>query len=276
MLIERFHTSERKACALVGLSRTAWRYQPMVRDDEAPFRAEVVRLACTYGRYGYRMIAGLMRNAGWQHATEDRVRRIWGEEGLKVPDKQHPRGRLWLNDGSCLRLRPERRNHVWSYDFVLIRDIYGSKIRMLTMIDEYSRVCLAVHCARRIGANEVIEQLANAMIVHGIPEHIRSDNGPEFIANRLRDWLAHIGVKTAYIEPGSPWENGYCESFNGTLRNELLDGEIFYGVKEAQALVNQWVRHYNTTRPHSSLGYMPPAPEVRVNLAIQNLQPMTH
>lgn len=248
----------------------------MVRDDEAPFRAEVVRLACTYGRYGYRMIAGLMRNAGWQHATEDRVRRIWGEEGLKVPDKQHPRGRLWLNDGSCLRLRPERRNHVWSYDFVLIRDIYGSKIRMLTMIDEYSRVCLAVHCARRIGANEVIEQLANAMIVHGIPEHIRSDNGPEFIANRLRDWLAHIGVKTAYIEPGSPWENGYCESFNGTLRNELLDGEIFYGVKEAQALVNQWVRHYNTTRPHSSLGYMPPAPEVRVNLAIQNLQPMTH
>ena len=276
MLMERFHASERKACDLVGLSRTAWRYQPMLREDEAPFRAEVIRLACTYGRYGYRMIAGLMRNAGWQQATQDRVRRIWKEEGLKVPDKQHPRGRLWLNDGSCLRLRPEHRNHVWSYDFVLIRDIYGSKIRMLTMIDEYSRTCLAIHCARHIGANEVIEQLANAMIVHGIPEHIRSDNGPEFIANRLRDWLAHIGVKTAYIEPGSPWENGYCESFNGTLRNELLDGEIFYGVREAQALVDQWVRHYNTTRPHSSLGYKPPAPEVRVTIPNLNLQPMMH
>jgi len=276
MLIERYRASERKACDLVGLSRTAWRYQPLVRDDKAPFRAEIIRLACTYGRYGYRMIAGLMRNAGWQQATQDRVRRIWKEEGLKVPDKQHPRGRLWLNDGSCLRLRPEHRNHVWSYDFVLIRDINGRKIRMLTMIDEYSRTCLVVHCARRIGADEVIEQLANAMIVHGMPEHIRSDNGPEFIANRLRDWLAHVGVKTAYIEPGSPWENGYCESFNGTLRDELLDGEIFYGLKEAQALVNQWVRHYNTTRPHSSLGYKPPAPEAIVRIPIQNLQPMIH
>lgn len=276
MLMDRFQASERKACALVGLSRTAWRYQPLVRDDEAPFRAEVIRLACTYGRYGYRMIAGLMRNAGWQLAKESRVRLIWKEEGLKVPDKQHPRGRLWLNDGSCLRLRPEHRNHVWSYDFVLIRDIYGSKIRMLTMIDEFSRQCLVVHCARHIGANEVIEQLANAMIVHGIPAHIRSDNGPEFIANRLRDWLAHVGVRTAYITPGSPWENGYCESFNGTLRNELLDGEIFYGVKEAQILVNQWVRHYNTTRPHSALGYRPPAPEALIKTSVQNLHPMMH
>jgi len=276
MLVDRFHASERKACALVGLSRTAWRYQPLVRDDEAPFRAEVIRLACTYGRYGYRMIAGLMRNAGWQLATQDRVRRIWQEEGLKVPDKQHPRGHLWLNDGSCLRLRPEHRNHVWSYDFVLIRDIRGHKIRMLTMIDEFSRQCLVVHCARRIGADTVIEQLANAMIVHGIPVHIRSDNGPEFIANRLRNWLEQIGVKTAYITPGSPWENGYCESFNGTLRNELLNGEIFYGIKEAQALVNQWVRHYNTTRPHSSLGYKPPAPEAVIKTSVQNLHPMMH
>lgn len=274
--MERFSTSERKACALVGLSRTAWRYQPLVRDDEAPFRAEVIRLACSYGRYGYRMIAGLMRNAGWQQATEDRVRRIWKEEGLKVPDKQKPRGHLWLNDGSCLRLRPERRNHVWSYDFVLVRDAYGRKIRMLTMIDEYSRTCLIVHCARRIGADEVIEQLANAMIVHGIPEHIRSDNGPEFIATRLRNWLQHVGVKTAYIEPGSPWENGYCESFNGTLRDEMLNGEIFYGVREAQAMVNQWVQHYNTTRPHSSLGYKPPAPEARINASFQNLHPTMH
>jgi putative transposase len=276
MLIERFRTSERQACSLVGLSRTAWRYQPLERDDEAPFRAEIIRLACSYGRYGYRMIAGLMRNAGWQEATPDKVRRIWEEEGLKVPEKQHPRRRLWLNDGSCLRLRPEYRNHVWSYDFVMVRDVQGKSIRMLTMIDEYSRMCLVVHCARKIGADDVIEQLANAMIVHGIPEHIRSDNGPEFIAIRLREWLQHIGVKTAYIEPGSPWENGYCESFNGTLRDELLNGEIFYGVKEAQVLVNQWVHHYNTTRPHSSLGYKPPAPEARIQNLVQHLQPEMH
>ena len=135
---------------------------------------------------------------------------------------------------------------------MLVRDVYGRKIRMLTLIDEYSRTCLVVHCAGHIGANEVIEQLANVMIVHGIPQYIRSDNGPEFIASRLRDWLAHIGVKTAYIEPGSPWENGYCESFNGTLRNELLDGDIFYGVQGAQVLVDQWVRHYNTCLLYTS------------------------
>jgi len=184
MLIDRYHRSERKACALVGLSRTAWRYQSLVRDDEHPFRAEVIRLASHYGRYGYRMIAGLMRNVGWQTATADRVRCIWREEGLKIPAKQPPRGRLWLNDGSCLRLRPEYRNHVWSYDFVLVRDAYGNKIRMLTMIDEFSRICLNIHCSRRIGANEVIEPLANAMITHGIPSYIRSDNGPELIANK--------------------------------------------------------------------------------------------
>ncbi len=276
MLMDRYCASERKACDLVGLSRTAWRYMPQVRDDEAPFRAEVIRLACTYGRYGYRMIAGLMRNAGWQQATPDRVARIWQEEGLKVPDQQQPRGRLWLNDGSCIRLRPERRNHVWSYDFVLVRDAYGRKIRMLTLIDEFSRACLIVHCARRIGADDVIEQLTNAMVVHGIPSYIRSDNGPEFVATRLREWLQHVDVKTAYIEPGSPWENGYCESFNGTLRDELLNGEIFYGVREAQAIVNQWVRHYNTIRPHSSLGYKPPAPEARLMASIQNLHPIMH
>jgi transposase InsO family protein len=276
MLIERYQTSERNACVLVGLSRTAWRYQPLPRDEETPLRAEVIRLACTYGRYGYRMIAGLMRNAGWQQASEERVRLIWKEEGLKVPAKQPPRGRLWLADGSCLRLRPEYRNHVWSYDFVVVRDAYGTKIRMLTMIDEYSRTCLIVHCARHIGADEVIEQLANAMIVHGIPKHIRSDNGPEFVANRLREWLQHVGVQTVYIEPGSPWENGYCESFNGTLRDELLNGEIFYSVKEAQALVDQWVRHYNTVRPHSSLGYKPPAPEVRLASASPSASAMMH
>ena len=204
MLIARFNVSERLACHLVGLSRATLRYQPIVRDDEKPFRAEVIRLACMYGRYGYRMIAGLMRNGGWQQASTERVRRIWREEGLKVPTSHKPRGRLWLNDSSCMRLQATHRNHVWSYDFVLIRDAYGRKIRLLTLLDEYSRACLTVHCARHIGANEVIEQLSKVMILHGIPEYIRSDNGPEFIANKLRQWLETVGVKTAYIEPGSP------------------------------------------------------------------------
>ncbi|MEA9602826.1 DDE-type integrase/transposase/recombinase, partial [Polynucleobacter sp. MG-28-Ekke-A2] len=152
------------------------RYMPLPRDDEEPLRAEVIRMASTYGRYGYRFIAGMMRNAGWGQATTAKVARIWRQEGLKIPQKQPPRGRLWLSDGSCMRLRANHPNHVWSYDFVFIRDAYGGKIRMLTMIDEFTRKCLTIHCARRIGSIQVIEQLANAMITHGIPEHIRSDN----------------------------------------------------------------------------------------------------
>ena len=169
-----------------------------------------------------------------------------------------------------MRLRATYPNHVWSYDFVFIRDAYGGKIRMLTMIDEFSRRCLTIHCARRIGSIQVIEQLANAMVVHGIPEYIRSDNGPEFIAKDLRKWLSGIGVKTAYIEPGSPWENGFCESFNGTFRDNLLNGELFYSLKEARVVVGEWVKHYNHVRPHSALGYRPPAPQTQVPKIIHN------
>ena len=140
---------------------------------------------------------------------------------------------------------------------------------MLTMIDEFSRKCLTIHCARRIGSVQVIEQLANAMIENGIPEYIRSDNGPEFIAKELRAWLSTIGVKTAYITPGSPWENGFCESFNGTFRDNLLDGEIFYSLQEAKVVVEEWVKHYNHERPHSALGYRPPAPQVQIPKIIQ-------
>ena len=268
--MDKYQISERSACGLVGLSRTTWRHLPIPRDDETPMRTEVIRLASTYGRYGYRTIAGLMRNAGWLSATSAKVARIWREEGLKVPQKQPPRGRLWLNDGSCMRLRATHPNHVWSYDFVFIRDAYGGKIWMLTMIDEFSRRCLTIHCARRIGSIQVIEQLANAMVVHGIPEYIRSDNGPEFIAKDLRKWLSGIGVKTAYIEPGSPWENGFCESFNGTFRDNLLNGELFYSLKEARVVVGEWVKHYNHVRPHSALGYRPPAPQTQVPKIIHN------
>ena len=172
-----------------------------------------------------------------------------------------------------MRLRATYSNHVWSFDFVFIRDAYGGKILMLTLIDEFSRKCLTIHCTRRIGSIQVIEQLANSMIIHGIPKHIRSDNWPEFIAKDLRKWLSGIRVKTAYIAPGSPRESGFCESFNGAFRDNLLDGENFYSLQEAKVVLGEWVKHYNHERPHSSLGYRPPAPQVQVPRIIQN-QPM--
>ena len=190
----------------------------------------------------------------------DRVRRIWRREGLKVPKKQRPRGRLWLNDGSCIRLRPERRNHVWSYDFVAAKTHDGRTLRLMTLIDEHTRECLAIRVARRINGFGVIETFADVMLERGIPEHVRSDNGPEMTAKVVRAWFQKLGARTLFIEPGSPWENGYCESFNGKLRDELLNGEIFYSLKEAKIVIEKWRKHYNTKRPHSALGYRPPAP----------------
>ena len=200
-----------------------------------------------------------MNRAGFQ-VGKDRVQRIWRREGLKVPQKQRPRSRLWLNDGSCVRLRPEHRNHVWSYDFVSAMTHDGRNLRLLTLLDEFSRECLAIRVARRLGRYEVIETLAEVMTVRGVPMHIRSDNGPEFLAKELRQWLAQVGCTTLYIEPGSPWENGYCESFNGKLRDECLNGEIFYSLREAQVVIESWRVEYNTVRPHSALAYRPPAP----------------
>jgi putative transposase len=231
----------------------------LYRTDEDALTREIVELASEYGRYGYRRITALLRDRGWP-VGKDRVQRIWRREGLKVPQKQRRRGRLWLNDGSCLRRRPERANHVWSYDFVSGKTHDGRTLRMLTLIDEYTRECLAIGVARRLGRYEVIEALAEVMLYRGIPEHIRSDNGPEFVAKELRGWLAKLGTGTLYIEPGSPWENGYCESFNGKLRDECLNGEIFYSLKEAQVVIEKWRVVYNTLRPHSALGYKPPAP----------------
>jgi len=190
-----------------------------------------------------------------------RVERIWRREGLKVPKKQPKRGRLWLNDGSCLRLRPEYRNHVWSYDFVMARTSNGRPLRMLNIIDEYTRECLCIKVARKITAQDVLEELFDLIVEKGLPDHIRSDNGPEFTAKAVREWLSKIGVKTLFIEPGSPWENGYIESFNGKFRDELLNGEIFTTLLEARVLIENWRREYNQIRPHSSLGYRPPAPQ---------------
>ena len=223
--------------------------------------ADITALAIQYGRYGYRRITALLWERGWR-VNVKRVARIWRCEGLKVPAKQPKRGRLWLNDGSCVRLRPEYPNHVWSYDFVEDRTHDGRKYRMLNVIDEFTRECITIRVNRRLKATDVIDVLSDLFILRGVPTHIRSDNGPEFIARALREWIAAVGAKTAYIMPGSPWENGYCESFNSKLRDELLNGEIFYTLKEAKIVIEGWRHHYNTVRPHSSLGYKPPAPEV--------------
>jgi len=254
------HVSERRACAALGQHRSTQRKVPRGRDDEERLTADTIEFARQYGRYGYRKIAGLLAQAGWL-VNDKRVERIWRREGLKVPKRQPKRGRLWLNDGSCIRLRPEHRNHVWSYDFVEDRTHDGRKYRMLNVIDEFTHECLAIRINRKLKAIDVIDVLSDLFILRGIPGHIRSDNGPEFVAKAVRDWITAVGAKTAYIMPGSPWENGYCESFNSKLRDELLNGEIFYTLEEARVIIERWRRHYNTVRPHSSLGYKPPAPE---------------
>jgi putative transposase len=220
-------------------------------------------LATRYGRYGYRRITALLNERGWK-VNRKRVERIWRREGLKVPQKQPKRGRLWLNDGSCIRLRPEHKDHVWSYDFVTARTADGRAFRTLIIIDEYTRECLAILVGRRLTSEDVIDQLFNLFVLRGVPEHIRSDNGPEFTAKSIRKWLERLGVKTLFIEPGSPWENGYIESFNGKLRDELLNREIFTTLIEAKVLIADWRKEYNQVRPHSALGYRPPAPEAKM------------
>ena len=230
------------------------------KNDEDHLRGEITRLACRYGRYGYRRITALLRNGGWR-VNHKRVERIWREEGLKVPQKQPKRRRLWLNDGSCIRLRPERRHHVWSYDFMSERTSDSRPLRFLNVIDEYTRESLCIYAARKITSFNVIEELAELFLTRGLPDYIRSDNGPEFVSKAIRGWLNRLGVKTLFIEPGSPWENGYIESFNGKFRDELLNREVFDTVTEARILSQWWRKEYNQTRPHSSLGYRPPAPE---------------
>ncbi len=257
---ERLGVSERRACRVLGQARATQRRRLRARDDEEALVGEVTDLASRFGRYGYRTVTGLLRLSGWC-VNKKRVERIWKQEGLKVPQKQPKRGRLWLNDGSCVRLRPQRPNHVWSYDFVHDRTHNGRPLKILTVIDEYTRECLSLRVERRMRSEQVLETLAGLFIYRAVPDHIRSDNGPEFTALAVRDWLDKVGVNTLFITPGSPWENGYNESFNGTLRDQFLNGEIFYTLHEAKVLLERWRWHYNHVRPHSSLGYKPPAPE---------------
>jgi transposase InsO family protein len=247
---------------VLGQARATQRLRPLISGEESRLVADIISLATKYGRYGYRRITAMLNNSDndWQ-VNHKRVERIWRQEGLKMPKKQPKRGRLWLNDSSCIRLRPEHKNHVWSYDFVTARTADGRAFKMLTIIDEYTRECLAILVERRLTSVDVIDKLYELFLFRGVPEHIRSDNGPEFTAKAICQWLGRMGVKTLFIEPGSPWENGYIESFNGKLRDELLNREIFTTLTEAKVLIADWRKEYNQVRPHSAKGYKPPAPE---------------
>ena len=256
---EVLDVSERRVCRVLGQHRSTQRYKKRIAEDEEILSERIVALASEYGRYGYRRITAMLRQEGWR-VNHKRVERIWRKEGLKVPEKQPKRGRLWLTDGSIVRLRAEFPKHVWSYDFMEDRTHNGVKFRILNIIDEFTRECLAVRVGRSLTHQVVIEVLTELFCVHGVPVHIRSDNGSEFTAKRVRAWLKRLDVKPLFIEPGSPWENGYIESFNGKMRDELLAREIFYSLKEAQLLIEMWRKQYNTVRPHSALGYRPPAP----------------
>jgi transposase InsO family protein len=258
--VAKLRVSERRACRVLGQARTTQRRRPKERSDENRLTRRVMELAYCYGRYGYRRITAMLQREGWR-VNHKRVERIWRREGLKVPAKQPKRGRLWLADGSCIRLRPTHRDHVWSYDFIFDRTRDGRALKVMTVIDEYTRECLALRVERSLDSEDVLEVLDDIFVRRGVPEHIRSDNGGEFTAAAVRAWLDALEVKPLYIEPGSPWENGYVESFHGRLRDELLNGEIFDTLWEAQVLLEQWRREYNTVRPHSALGYRPPAPE---------------
>jgi len=271
-LQEELQMSERRVCRVLEQPRSTQRQEPIVTIRELTLRAEIIRLACKYGRYGYRRIAEKLQMDGWR-VNHKCVERIWRQEGLKVPQKQPKRKRLWFNDGSCIRLRPEHKNHVWTYDFVTDRTTNGQAIRMLTVLDEHTRECLAIKVRRKLTSYDVIEQLADLMVERGTPDYIRSDNGPEFTADVIRGWLDRLGVRTLFIEPGSPWENGYIESFNGKLRDELLNGEIFDTLLEAQVIIERWRKEYNSERPHSSLGYRPPAPEAILHTWANQLDP---
>lgn len=238
----QLHISERHVCRVLQQHRSTQRPLPVGRADEERLVADMIELTNHCDRYGYRRIAALLRDARWL-VNDKRVERLWRREGLKVPIIQPQKGQLWLNDGSCVRLRPEYRNHVWSYDFVHHRTDDGKAFRTLNILDEHSRECLTIRVKRRLNSTDVIDTLTDLFILHGVPAYIRSDNGPEFIAQAVRDWIAAVGAKTAYIQPRSLWENGYCGSFNARLRDELLKGKVFYGLREAQILIEKWTSH---------------------------------
>lgn len=258
---QRFGSSERRTCQVLGQARSTQRYSSRKDlENEDTLRLAMIRLAKQYGRYGYRKITALLRIEGW-HVNHKKVERLWREEGLQVPRRHKKRKRLYDHKHSIIRMRSHYPQHIWSVDFVQDRLIRGRKYKMLTVIDEYTRQCLTVNAQFNLTSQEVLEILSRLFIQHGTPNDIRSDNGSEFKANLLQQWLKTVGVEPIYIYPGSPWENGFNERFNGTLRNEVLNIEAFHSLQEAQCVIHQWIQQYNHVRPHQSLNYQPPIPE---------------
>lgn len=229
-------------------------------NDEDNLRLALIRLAKQYGRYGYRKIAELLRIEGWK-VNHKKVERLWREEGLQLPQRHKKRKRLYHKDSSVIRLRPKYPNHIWSIDFVHDRLSNGCSYKMLTVLDEYTREALCVAVKARMGNADVLEALYPLLLTHGKPEFIRSDNGPEFIAEAFKAWLTKAGIKSIRIYPGSPWENGYNERFNGTLRREVLNAEWFTTIDQAKIIITKWLKQYNHIRPHQALGMRPPVPE---------------
>jgi putative transposase len=255
---QQLGVSERRACKALNQPRSTQRYEAANPEEEKRLIKKMLELARQHPRYGYRRITALLRQAGWR-VNRKRVQRLWREQGLKVPQKQSKRRRLGSSEQGSQRRRAERINQVWSYDFVMDQTEDGRRLKMLPIVDEYSRECLEIEVSRSLRAEDVVKVLGRLFVEHGEPEYIRSDNGPEFIAEAVKQWLRESGVKTLYIEPGSPWENAYSESFNSRFRDELLDRELFTSVLEAKVLVSDYKQEYNHQRPHSSLNYQTPA-----------------
>jgi transposase InsO family protein len=260
--------SQRRVCKALGVARSLVRYEPLLPEKDKELVGKMLGLAKEHPRYGYRRVAALLRADGWR-VNNKRVRRLWRQQGLKIPKKVKKKRRLGHTGNSCVRRRATKMNEVWSYDFIFDQTADGRPLKILPIVDEFTRECLVMLVGRSLGAKEVIEALAKAASQRGMPEHLRSDNGPEFIADAVKCWLAQEGTKTLYIEPGSPWENAYSESFNSRLRDELLNGELFSSEKEAAVLLEMHRRAYNEERPHSSLGYVAPAVFARQCVADQ-------
>jgi putative transposase len=256
---QKLGTSERRTCQVLGVARSTQRYEAIPRNED-DLRLALIRLAKQYGRYGYRKIGELLRAEGWA-VNHKKVERIWREEGLQLPHRHKRRWRLYHHDASIIRLRPLYPNHIWSIDFVHDRLSNGRSYKMLTVLDEYTREALCVNVATRMGSAEVLEALYPLLLCRGKPDYLRSDNGPEFSSAPFKDWLLRVGITPIQIYPGSPWENGYNERFNGTLRREILNAEWFATTRQAQTVINQWLRQYNHIRPHHALGMRPPVPE---------------
>ncbi|MEL7054328.1 MAG: IS3 family transposase [Cyanobacteria bacterium J06588_5] len=258
---QKIGSSERQTCKTIGVSRSTQRYTAAKpKDDDDSLRLAIIRLAKQYGRYGYRKIAELLRIEGWT-VNHKKVERLWREEGLQLPQRHKKRKRLYHKDSSVIRLRPKHQNHIWSIDFVHDKLSSGRKYKMLTVIDEYTREALCVTVAPKMGGADVLEALYPLLLKHGKPKFIRSDNGPEFISEQFQSWLTKVGVKPIRIYPGSLWENGYNERFNGTLRREVLNAEWFISIDQARTVIGKWLKQYNQIRPHQALGMRPPVPE---------------